>query len=172
MAQTPRLLLRAASEERGDAAGIESLSEQVAVDPPEDGGITQRHSVAQAAIQCVLQQLVFIDVAEDFRHGLASEIAVDTERLNVPHNARAAAMFDLQLCSCACNRRAAIVNGLFIAKACHRRVNVVWLEFAAREPLAELRFGEFAAGEKRQAGDIRLLCPSGHQCVAGVSGAM
>ena len=142
------------------------------MDSPEDGGVAEVHSVAQAAVQCVLQQLVFIDIAEDFRHGLASEIAVDTERLNVPHNARAAAMFDTQLGPCAGHRRTPIVNGMLMAKARHRGVDLVRFELAAREPVAELSFAEFAPGEERQAGDVRLVCASGHQWVAGLSGAM
>ena len=142
------------------------------MDSPEDGGIAQFHSVAQAAVQCLLQQLAFIDLAEYLRDGVARDIAVDAERFDVPDNTRAPAVFYTQLGSCAGHRRTAVVNRLFMAKARHRGVDIVWCKLAAREPVAELSFGEFAPGEERQAGDVRLLCASGHQWVAGLSGAM
>jgi hypothetical protein len=172
MAQTYRLPLHAASEERGDAAGIESLAEQISMDSPEDGGVAQVPSVAQATVQRLLQQRAFIDLAEYLRDGLARDIAIDAERFDVADNTRAAPMSYVQLSSRAGNGRTAIVNRLFMAKARDRGVDIVWFKLAAREPVAELSFGEFAPGEKRQAGDVRLLCASGHQWVAGLSGAI
>lgn len=142
------------------------------MDAPEDRGVAERHAVAQAASECLLQELAFIDVAEYLRHRLVRDVAIDPERFDVPDHARTAAMFDAQLRPCAGNRRAAVVDRLFFAKTRHRGVDLVWVEFATRQSVADLSFGELAAGEERQAGDVRLLCASGHQGVTGVSGAM
>ena len=142
------------------------------MEPPEDGGVTQIHAVAKTAVQRLFQQLAFVNLAEHLRDRVAGDVARNAERLDMPDNARAAAMLHAQLGPRARHSRTPIIDCLFLTKARDGGVDIVWFEFSAHEPLAVLSFGEFAAGEKRQAGDVRLLCASGHQCVAGLSGAM
>ena len=134
--------------------------------PPEDGGVTQIHALTKTAVQRLLQQLGFVNLAKHLRDRVPGNVAGYAERFDVPDNACAAATLHAQLGPRARHGRAPIVDRPFMTKARDGGVDIVWFEFAAREPLAELSFGEFAAGEKRQAGDVRLLCAFGHQCVA------
>ena len=56
-----------------------------------------------------------------------------------------------------------VIERALAPQAGDRGVDVVWFESAAREPLSNLRLGEFAAGEQGETGDVRLVGAVGHQ---------
>lgn len=138
---------------------------------PEDRRIAHIHAASKPAIERLLQQFGFIHLREHFRDGVACDSACDAERLYLANDTCAAAMLDAHFGSSAGNRRTAIVNRPLSDQAGHRSVDVVRFEFPAGEPLADLGFGEFAAGEERQARDVRPVGAIGHQRVPGLSGA-
>src|SRR5258706_15447670 len=159
-----RLPVRAASEERGDASRIETLPEQVSVHASEDRRVAQRHAAAQAAIERLLEQCCFINVCEHLGNRFPGDIPRNAERLDLPDDAGPAAMPEANLRPCAGQGGPAVVKSALAPQACHRGVDVIWLELAPREPIANLGLRKFAAGEKGETGDIRPLGAARHQC--------
>jgi hypothetical protein len=151
------------AEERGDAFGVEALAKQVAVNATEDGGVAQLGPMSQATLQRLLQQLRLINLREYFGDGLAGDLPRDAERFDLADDTRPAAALDAHLRARAGERGAPVVERALAPQARDGVVYVMWFEFAAGEPLAHLRLGEFAAGEERQAGDIRPLGAIGHR---------
>src|SRR5438067_311196 len=129
----------------------------------EGGGVAQLGAASQAAFERLPQQLGLVNLGEHFGDGLACDVARDAERFDLADDTRAAAALDAYLRAGAGERGAAVVERAVAPEPRDRLIDVIWLELAAGEPLAHLRFGEFAAGKKRQAGDIRPLGAIGHR---------
>ncbi len=129
----------------------------------EDSRVAQFGSVAEPPLQRLLQQLGLINLREDFGDGLARDVPRDAERFNLAHDAGAATPLDAHLRARAGERRAAVVECALAPQTRDCILYVVWFEFPAGEPLAQLGFSEFAAGEERQAGDVRPVGAIGHQ---------
>ena len=121
---------------------------------PEDRLVAKIRAVAQPAIERSLQQLGLVEIGECLRNRFARDVAVDAERLDLAHDAGAAAMLETRLRPSRGERRAAVVEGALRAEARDGGFDVLGIELTACQACAKLRFGQFAAGEQRQAGDI------------------
>src|SRR5436190_17839662 len=101
---------------------------------PEDCRILEAHAAARAAIERLLQKLRFVDVRKDLGDRVPRDVACDAEPLDLPDDARAAAMLDPRFGVRAGERGAAVVERALLAEPRDRRVDVVGIEFAAGEP--------------------------------------
>ena len=145
----------AASDGGMHASRVEALRKQVPVDPPDGRCFLERHTVPESPIEGLLDQEVFIEVAEDVRDRGSRQVARDAERFELPQRPQPPMSLHVRFRSCAGEGGAAIVQGALTLQALDCRVNVVGLELAAREATPDLRFAQFAAGEHLEPGHVR-----------------
>ena len=136
------------------AGGVEALCEEVPVDPPDDRRCLERHPVPQPPVERLLDQEVFIEVAEDLGHRRARHVARDAERFDLTQRPQPPATLHVRFCSRAGQRRAPVVQRARALQAGDGRVDIVSLELAAREARPDLRFAQFSASEHLQSGHV------------------
>jgi len=147
-------VLQAAPDGCVHAAGVESLGQQVPVDPPGDGSVLNRRAVSQLTLEGLRYQRVFIEIPEDLGDGRPGQLAVDTERLDRAQRPPPAVALHVRLGPRAGERGAAVVERALLLQAGHRRVDLIGGELAARQPRPHLRFRQLAAGEQPEGGDV------------------
>lgn len=152
----------AASDGGIHARGIEALRKQVPMDPSGGRCLLERHTVPEPAIECLLDQEIFIEVAEDVRDRVLRHVACDAERFELAQSPQPPVALHVRFRSGAGQRGAAIVQRALTLQAFDGRVNVVGHELAAREASPDLRFAQLSAGEHLQAGQVR----AGHDVIA------
>lgn len=140
------------------------------MDAADDCRILQRRAVAKAAIERVLEQLLFIEIGEHLGNRLTRNLARDTKRFDLPDDARPPVMAHAHFGAGTRERRAPVVEGTLRPQTRDCHIDVVLREFASAQSHAQLRFRKLAAGEKRQADDVGPLGAVGHQRVPGFMG--
>ena len=131
--------------------------------------VAQRDARTKPSFERLLEQRAFIDLSEHFRHGILRHLARNAERLNLTHDARAAAVSYSNLGSRAGEGRTAIVDRTLAAQPRDGGIDILGFELAAAEPCAKLSFCELTAREECQAGDIRAIGVVRHQRVPDVA---
>ena len=154
----------AASDGGMHASRIEALRKQVPMDPPDGRCFLERHTVPESPIEGLLDQEVFIEVAEDVRDRRSRHIARDAERFDLAQRPQPSMPLHMRFRSRAGERSAAIVQSALALQTFDCRVNVVGLELAAREAPPDLRFAEFAAGEHLEPDQVS----AGHDAIVAV----
>src|SRR5688572_13032837 len=147
-------VLQAVPDGRVHAAGVKSLSQQIAVNASRHGGFLDRRAVAQLAVERLRDQRVLVDFVERFGHRSPGDPAVDAERLDGAERAQPAMALHVRLGPGAGERRATVVQRPFRQQPRDRRVHLVGVELAAREPRPHLRLRQLAAGEQPEGGDV------------------
>ena len=143
-----------ASDGRVHAGRVESLHEQVPMDAPDGRRFIERHAVSQPPVERLLDQQVFIEVAEDLRHRRPRHVAREAERVELAQRPQPPMTLHVRFRSRAGQRRAAVVQGALALQARHGLVDVVRLELAPREARPDLCFAQLASGEHLESGDV------------------
>ena len=151
----------AASDGGVHASRIEALRKQISMDPPDARCFLERHTVPESPIKGLLDQEIFIEIAEDVRDRRSCHVARDAERFDLAHRPQPSMSLHVRFRSCAGERGAVIVQSTLALQTFDCRVNVVGLELATREASPDLRFAEFAAGEHLEPGQVR----AGHDVI-------
>ena len=151
----------AASDGGMHAGRVEALREQVPMDPPDGRRFLERHAVPQPPVECLLDQKVFIKAAEHVRDRRPGDVARDAERFDLPQRAQPPMALHVRFRSRAGQRGAPVVQGALALETVDGRVDVVWLELAAREARPDLRFAQLTARKQLQPGHVG----AGHEVI-------
>ena len=101
----------------------------------------------EAPIQRLSNQEIFVELTEDLGDSRARHVPGDAERAELAQHAQPTAPFDEGFRSGKRHRGPAVIQGAFPTQPGDGGINVVRLEFAARESRADLRFRQLASCE-------------------------
>jgi len=126
------------------------------VDAPHSRRLAGRQAVTETAVEDLPNQEIFIDVGEHFSDGGRRDATGDPHGLELAEHPELPVPLDVRLRARAGQRGPAVVERPFAPKTFHGGVHGVRLELAAREPQAQLRLTELAAGQHPQARDVGI----------------
>ena len=126
----------------------------MAIESFEDLPIGDRGAASEALVERGLQQCVRIDVGRHAIENLPREVGGDAGFLETTARAQAAVPACDQFVACDRSGGSFIVERTFAQQASDGGVDVIGSVAAAVQPGPELRFGQFAPGEERQARDV------------------
>ena len=137
-----------------DAIGLEALCGQVAEQPLELAIVGNHRSTVQPALQRCDEERIGIEVGKHLVDRLLRQRAADTGGLDLPSDAQPAATAKPGLSMSDGHRDPPIIERALLPEPGHSGVDIVGLMPAPGEALTDLDFGQFAAGEQLQAGEI------------------
>ena len=152
-----------APDGRMHAGRVESLHEQVPTDAPDGRRFIERYALSQPPVERLLDQEVFIEVAEDLRHRCPRHVAREADRVELTQRPQPPVTLHVRFCSRAGQRCAAVVQGALALQARHGLVDVVRLELTSRQARPDLRFAQLASSEHLESGDVG----AGHGVIVG-----
>ena len=117
------------------------------MDTPDRGRVLERLVMPEAPIQRLSNQEIFVELTEDLGDSRARHVLGDAERAELAQHAQPAAPFDEGFRSGERHRGPAVIQGAFPTQPGDGGINVVRLEFAARESRADLRFRQLSSCE-------------------------
>ncbi len=121
------------------AGRVESLREQVPVNASHSRRFFERHVVPKPPAECLLDQLIFIEVPKDLRDGRARHVSRDANRLDLAQRPQPPMTLHVCFRPRAGQRGAAVVQGALASQARDSRLDVVRFELAPRKARADLR---------------------------------
>src|SRR5215213_6383491 len=151
MCETAELFLAARLEDVHDAVGVEALIQQVPIETLELLVVLDAIASEQPARQRGFEQRVGIELAEDVVDRLARGRRGDSGAFDLHPDAQLAAAPRRRFRARDGFGDAYIVNRAFFLEARHRGVDGRRLVTFAGEALADLGFGQFAAGRQLEA---------------------
>jgi hypothetical protein len=148
-------------EGRKDPVRLESLADQVPMQPSEFGIVCNLRAASKAFAQRRLEQVVGIEVREDLASHTTRRRGRYARLLDLPPDAQLAASLDGLRTG---NRfgHTRVVEGPLLAKPIDRGVDFIGGVLPAPEALPDLRFGQLAPGQHPQRIEVGGALTGGH----------
>ena len=122
----------------------------MAIQPLEDLAICDGRTVAEALVDRSVEQPIWVDLGGRTFENLPREIGCDARFLKSPEHAQATVPTRDELMPGDRSRSPFVVERTLAHETSDGGVDVVGRVAASSQPVPELRFGQFAPGEKRE----------------------
>jgi hypothetical protein len=139
------------------AVRLESLPDEVSVEPLQFAVVGDFRPTAQPFIERGLEQGVSVQTGERLIEGALRSSGVDAGPFHLHSDALSAPAAYRGFRACNRAGHSCVVYGVFLDEASDGLVDVRGRVSAASQPLTDLRFGQLAAGEQFQAFQVSLV---------------